>query len=141
MRCAHFHLALRWLAALPFPHHRHPRPWGCRCCRFLPTTHRRRKKVALGGEEDAISEAAARGFQVFLAEGRCVSCHTIEQNQSLFTDHHFHNIGVGINDIQQDCRAWPRPSSKPRRRERMWTRRCSRMRMYLTSAVSPSMSK
>ncbi len=52
-----------------------------------------------GGEEDAISAAAKRGFDVFLKDGRCVSCHTIEQDHALFTDHKFHNIGIGINDI------------------------------------------
>ena len=53
-----------------------------------------------GGEQDAISDPARRGFAVFLGSGRCVSCHTIEQDHALFTDHLFHNIGVGINDIQ-----------------------------------------
>jgi len=53
-----------------------------------------------GGEEEAISDAAKRGFQVFLADGRCVSCHAIEQDNAVFTDHLFHNIGVGINNIQ-----------------------------------------
>lgn len=53
-----------------------------------------------GGETDAISESAQRGFQVFLKEGRCVSCHVVEENQAVFTDHNFHNIGVGINDMQ-----------------------------------------
>jgi len=51
-------------------------------------------------EKDAISAAAQRGFKVFLDNGRCVSCHVIEQDQALFTDHLFHNIGVGMNDIQ-----------------------------------------
>jgi cytochrome c peroxidase len=49
-----------------------------------------------------MSEAAQRGFQVFLGDGRCVSCHTIEQDHALFTDNRFHNIGVGINNIQKD---------------------------------------
>jgi cytochrome c peroxidase len=53
-----------------------------------------------GGEEGAVDDAVKRGFQLFLAEGRCVSCHAIEQDFALFTDHLFHNIGVGINDIQ-----------------------------------------
>jgi cytochrome c peroxidase len=53
-------------------------------------------------EENAISQAAKRGFEVFVAEGRCVSCHVIEQDQALFTDNRFHNIGVGINRIQYD---------------------------------------
>jgi len=53
-----------------------------------------------GGEVNAIDEQAVRGFAVFLGNGRCVSCHVIEQDHALFTDHLFHNIGIGINDIQ-----------------------------------------
>jgi cytochrome c peroxidase len=53
-------------------------------------------------EENAISAAAQRGFEVFVGQGRCVSCHVIEQNQALFTDNRFHNIGVGINRAQFD---------------------------------------
>jgi len=53
-----------------------------------------------GGEQDAIDASAKRGFAVFLGNGRCVSCHTIEQDHALFTDHKFHNVGIGINDIQ-----------------------------------------
>jgi cytochrome c peroxidase len=37
---------------------------------------------------------------VFLVQGRCISCHVIEQDQALFTDSEFHNIGVGINRVQ-----------------------------------------
>lgn len=54
------------------------------------------------GERKAMSPAAIRGFEVFLGQGRCVSCHAVEQTQALFTDNRFHNIGVGINRIQQD---------------------------------------
>ena len=53
-----------------------------------------------GGQEDALSEPEIRGLDLFLNEGRCVSCHTIEHDHALFTDHRFHNIGVGINEIQ-----------------------------------------
>lgn len=53
-----------------------------------------------GGETDALSDQERRGFAVFLGNGRCVSCHVIEQDHALFTDHLFHNIGIGINDIQ-----------------------------------------
>ena len=53
-----------------------------------------------GDEKDAMSEAAIRGFDVFIKQGRCVSCHTIEQDHAVFTDHKFHNIGIGINNIQ-----------------------------------------
>lgn len=55
-----------------------------------------------GGEEDAISESAKRGFDIFLNDGRCVSCHTIEQDHAVFTDHEFHNIGIGINNMSQE---------------------------------------
>ena len=53
-----------------------------------------------GGDKTAMSAAAVRGFKVFLEDGRCVSCHTIEQDHALFTDNRFHNVGVGINRIQ-----------------------------------------
>ncbi|MGZ8225246.1 MAG: hypothetical protein ACXWT3_01250 [Methylococcaceae bacterium] len=48
-----------------------------------------------------MTEAQVRGFNLFMGQGRCVSCHTIEQDQALFTDGRFHNIG-GIDQIQQD---------------------------------------
>jgi cytochrome c peroxidase len=53
-----------------------------------------------GREEDALTEQQKRGLDLFVNEGRCVSCHVIEQTQALFTDNRFHNIGVGINTIQ-----------------------------------------
>lgn len=55
-----------------------------------------------GGEHDAMSAAAQRGFQVFLTDGRCVSCHTISQNYALFTDSRFHNINVGFPLIRDE---------------------------------------
>ncbi|MCG6948759.1 MAG: cytochrome-c peroxidase [Acidobacteria bacterium] len=55
-----------------------------------------------GGEEDAMTEQQKRGFDIYRNEGRCVSCHVIEQTQAIFTDNRFHNIGVGINGIQND---------------------------------------
>ncbi len=54
------------------------------------------------GEKDALTEQQIRGFDLFVNEGRCVSCHVVEQTQALFTDNRFHNIGVGINNIQSD---------------------------------------
>ena len=55
-----------------------------------------------GGQEDALTEQQKRGFDLYLNEGRCVSCHVIEQTQAIFTDNRFHNIGVGISNIQDD---------------------------------------
>ncbi|MGR9085995.1 MAG: cytochrome-c peroxidase [Gammaproteobacteria bacterium] len=54
------------------------------------------------GEKGALTEAQEHGLQLFLGQGRCVSCHTIEQDHALFTDSKFHNIGIGINAIQPD---------------------------------------
>jgi cytochrome c peroxidase len=54
------------------------------------------------GEKDALTEQQIRGFDLFVNQGRCVSCHVVEQTQALFTDNRFHNIGVGINNIQAD---------------------------------------
>jgi len=55
-----------------------------------------------GGDAKALTDAQKRGFDLYVNKGRCVSCHVIEQTQALFTDNRFHNVGVGINDIQQD---------------------------------------
>ena len=49
-----------------------------------------------GGDKTAMSPAAIRGLEVFIGQGRCVSCHVIEQTQALFTNNRFHNIGVGF---------------------------------------------
>jgi cytochrome c peroxidase len=49
-----------------------------------------------GGDKKAMSPAAIRGLEVFIGQGRCVSCHVIEQTQALFTNNRFHNIGVGF---------------------------------------------
>jgi len=54
------------------------------------------------GDKGALTEQQVRGFDLFVNQGRCVSCHVVEQTQALFTDNRFHNIGVGINTIQDD---------------------------------------
>ncbi|MDY6944370.1 MAG: cytochrome c peroxidase [Pseudomonadota bacterium] len=55
-----------------------------------------------GGDQKAVNEQVKRGFNVFLTKGRCVSCHAMEQDYALFTDNRFHNIGVGVNRIQNE---------------------------------------
>jgi cytochrome c peroxidase len=54
------------------------------------------------GDEKALTDQQKRGFVLFVNKGRCVSCHAVEQTTALFTDNRFHNIGVGINNIQQE---------------------------------------
>lgn len=38
-------------------------------------------------------------LDVYLGQGRCVSCHTIGQTHALFTDNAFHNLGVGFKAL------------------------------------------
>ena len=47
------------------------------------------------GREDAIPEPAKRGFDLFVGKAGCASCHT----GWAFTDHRFHDIGLGTNDL------------------------------------------
>ncbi len=53
-----------------------------------------------GNDKKAMTAAQIRGLDVFVNKGRCVSCHTIEQTQALFTDNRFHNIGIGFKKIR-----------------------------------------
>ena len=53
-----------------------------------------------GGDATALNESQVRGLEVFLNQGRCVSCHTIEQDYALFSDGRFHNIGVGFKRLR-----------------------------------------
>lgn len=52
-----------------------------------------------GRDDEALTDAQKRGFDLFLGQARCVSCHAIEQTSALFTDHRFHNIGIGVNEL------------------------------------------
>lgn len=60
------------------------------------------------GEKAALSEAQKRGFDLYVNKGRCVSCHRVEQTTATFTDGRFHNVGVGINQIQEQVPALAR---------------------------------
>ena len=46
------------------------------------------------GDDEAISEQAKRGLEVFTLQGRCASCHS----GPLFSDSKFHNIGLPDSD-------------------------------------------
>lgn len=52
------------------------------------------------GEKNALSQQEKRGLEVFLNQGRCVSCHTISQTHAIFTNNQFHNIGVGFKALK-----------------------------------------
>ena len=57
-----------------------------------------------GGDKNALSKSELRGLNVFLEQGRCVSCHTISQTHALFTDSRFHNLGIGFERINKDAK-------------------------------------
>ena len=46
-----------------------------------------------GGDEAALDATAQRGFAVFVSRG-CTACHLLGEQEALFTDHRFHNVGV-----------------------------------------------
>ncbi|MDT3778119.1 cytochrome c peroxidase [Nitrospira sp. MA-1] len=52
----------------------------------------------MGGEEDAISESAKRGLQVFQGKGRCTRCHSGFN----FADEEFHNLGIDWDTAKAD---------------------------------------
>ncbi|HEC01843.1 MAG TPA: cytochrome-c peroxidase [Sphingomonadales bacterium] len=59
-------------------------------------------------DKAAMTPAAVRGFNVFLEQGRCVSCHTVSQTHALFTDSRFHNLNVNFNSISGGVKALAR---------------------------------
>lgn len=52
----------------------------------------------IGGEKNAISEAAKRGWDLFNNQARCISCHAFNESSPFFSDFKFHNIGVAAKD-------------------------------------------
>ncbi|NNL86801.1 MAG: photosynthetic protein synthase I, partial [Myxococcales bacterium] len=60
-----------------------------------------------GGEEGAISAIAQRGFALFVGEAGCASCHSVAADHALFTDHQFHNTGIGYARVTEK-----RPSTR-----------------------------
>lgn len=57
-----------------------------------------------GGDENAITDSAKRGFDIFLHNGRCIQCHLIRCERchpfggvtAFFSDNRFHNLGIGF---------------------------------------------
>jgi len=48
-----------------------------------------------GGEDDAMTAAAKRGFALFSGKAGCIACHQVGEDDALFTDLQLHNTGVG----------------------------------------------
>jgi cytochrome c peroxidase len=53
----------------------------------------------LAGDATAISESAKRGWELFNGKARCNNCHGHVDSFPLFTDDLFHNIGVGVKQV------------------------------------------
>ena len=48
-----------------------------------------------GGEEDSLTAQQKQGFDLFTGKAGCAACHLIEDDHALFTDHGFHDTGLG----------------------------------------------
>jgi cytochrome c peroxidase len=48
-----------------------------------------------GGDGSALGDAERRGFELFTGKARCAVCHPVGDRDALFTDHAFHNTGIG----------------------------------------------
>ncbi len=48
-----------------------------------------------GGDQNALTEEEVNGFEIFNGKGGCVTCHTINDKNAIFTDQSFHNTGIG----------------------------------------------
>ena len=50
-----------------------------------------------GGDRNAISSDAQKGFEIFTGKGTCITCHTMNDDYALFTDEKLHNTGIGFD--------------------------------------------
>lgn len=53
----------------------------------------------IAGDDNAVSQSAKRGWDLFNTKARCNLCHALTDNQrdvTVFADNDFHNIGIGI---------------------------------------------
>ena len=47
-----------------------------------------------GGDQTAVEEDVKHGFKLFSGKGQCRTCHTVNKESALFTNHGFHNTGA-----------------------------------------------
>ncbi len=63
----------------------------------------------LAGDQQAISDQAKRGWELFQGKARCSSCHAFNAVSPLFSDQKFHNIGIAAH--KQDFAALARKAA------------------------------
>jgi cytochrome c peroxidase len=51
------------------------------------------------GESGAMGARAQEGFRLFAGKAGCLACHPVGAQAALFTDHGFHNTGVGFRPL------------------------------------------
>ncbi len=73
--------------------------------RTLVSGNSRFDRWRYGGDAAALDAREQRGFGVFAGKGRCVACHRVGEQSALFTDHRFHNTGIGWERAMQPARA------------------------------------
>ncbi len=59
----------------------------------------------MAGDQNAMSAAAKRGWDLFNNKARCISCHAFNPSAPFFSDFKFHNIGVAAKDQNFDSLA------------------------------------
>ncbi|WP_245969754.1 cytochrome-c peroxidase [Thiocapsa rosea] len=63
-----------------------------------------------GGDADALSKSAQRGFALFTGDAGCHACHIVGEDHALFTDDGLHNTGTGYaRDMAPTHASAPRP--------------------------------
>ncbi|GAB4256527.1 MAG: hypothetical protein Kow0065_05320 [Methylomicrobium sp.] len=55
-----------------------------------------------GKDKQAMTPPAQRGFKLFAGKAQCSACHTVGKDFALFTDHQFHNTGIGYREAMSD---------------------------------------
>ncbi|MEW6130811.1 MAG: cytochrome c peroxidase [Acidobacteriota bacterium] len=53
----------------------------------------------IAGDQNAISQSAKRGWELFNGKARCISCHAFNPSSPFFSDFKFHNIGVAAKNV------------------------------------------
>jgi cytochrome c peroxidase len=66
-----------------------------------------------GKQDQALSDRAKQGFELFTGKAGCASCHRIDEKFALFTDNDLHNTGVGFRAAMGDLGAKPKIQAAP----------------------------
>ncbi len=53
-------------------------------------------RYLFGGDQNALSDSAVRGLELFRGRAQCVSCHSIGEQSALLTDGLYHRLSVGV---------------------------------------------